>query len=248
MKRLLSTICMMLCCSVSLGQDYATAFAKLDHVYVGEDFTAAASTAVNDESGAVDAVLAGGDNTGDIDEAGPTAWLPTSLHLDGSADYIDLDSTVSLAGSLTMVAWVKRDTTNTLDVLFGTALNTYFARYDGDSTDFTYRVDGSFNTVTHGVDTTGWHHIAITRDGSNNWDFYFDGSLVSDDDATVAGTFGVEFFGAKNGPVDYLDGSLAQLGIADEALTATDIAQLYAGPPSGPAIPIVHYYRSQMSQ
>lgn len=250
MRNVALTTLLLITNATAFGQDYATAFAKLDAVFIGESFTPAASTAVDDEVGSNDAPLQGTGNTGDIDEAGPISGIPYSLHFNGSDHYLDLTTQINYAGAFTVVWWSKRDATGSDHTIVGKNGDAFdFIRFADNTTDIDTAVIGSIDIATHGVDTTAWHHYAVTRDGSNNMDLYVDGSLVDDNYVNRSAQLDIDWIGAKGPTVtQFFDGNLAQVGFANEALTATDIAQLYAGPPSGSVIPLIHYYRQQMGR
>lgn len=252
MKTTTLSICLtLLFTAQAFGQTYSAAFAKFDHVWIGEDFTPAASTSVPDEVGANDGTLIGGDNTNTagVAETGPTSWLPNALHFDGTSDYVQWGSGIDLTGEFTIAFWVYRDASGTAMPLIGDdETSNNYIRFRSVEYQIEYRIAGNANTTGNaGLADATWYHVAITRDSSNNIDVYRDGSLVLDNNSVAAGTFPLDTIAATNGGGGKLDGIMAQVGIADEALTATDIAQLYAGPPAGPSAPIIHHYRQRMS-
>jgi prepilin-type N-terminal cleavage/methylation domain-containing protein len=97
------------------------------------------------------------------------------VELNGTTDYISLNSVTSFANEFTITAWVYRDTNNTYDMILGNAgtdmkiglsLNTnkLFVRIiDGGSAD----TSNSDNLLIN-----KWHFVVVTRDSNNKIDSY----------------------------------------------------------------------------
>lgn len=227
--------------SVSLGQTYASAIAKMDHIWIGESYNAdQASTTVADEVGSNDLTLAGGDNAGDLDGtsgSGPTAWLDRSIALDEANDYFSVGTDIETgAGSapFTFFFWGKRDTTSGRDVIFGATGNANeFVRFEANNTEIDINCGSGTDTVNPGVTTTDWHSYAFCRENATGTiTVYVDGSSVGT--ATDFLSFGLNLIGSQGltPKINGYGGSIAGVMVANEELSAAEILALHNGPTS----------------
>lgn len=251
MTRLLVTLLWCLGASTSLGQTYATALAKMDHVYIGESYAGGASTTLADESGSTDATLVGGDNVEDLETTGPNAWLTTALQLDGASDWFTTAASIGADNvtDFTVFAWVKRDNISSRHSLYGVQGSTLrLARMEANNTEIDVNYNNGLGTVNPGVTTTDWHSYAFVRtDATDSVEVFVDGLSVGTLTTNYGNSVEIDIFGAHDTGTTPLDGAIAQFMTADEALSAAEIAALDAGP-SSTAVPIIHYYRQQMDQ
>ena len=157
----------------------------------------------------------------------------SALQLDGSTDYMesgDIDSNVSTASS--MVCWFKLDSL---------ALGRIFNSGGGDNYGFTtfwnanqltWRMGTGATFTSHSqsfTDTTSWHLIGITWDGSNVR-YYLDGSEVGTPDASVTYGNGTSMaLGARSGGTQLLTGRIDETAFWNEALSGNDMSDLWAG-------------------
>ncbi len=92
-----------------------------------------------------------------------------------------------------------------------------------------------------GIDGTGWHHIAYTIDtASNEQVLYIDGAPVKTNNYTgsIAYGRGTDTYIGRNGffttdPQYFLHGSVDDARIYDRALSAAEVAALFAGSMGG---------------
>lgn len=164
---------------------------------------------------------------------------------DGVDDKLVYANPADLSGSpLTIALWVYHDTTSTTDTYvelqatIGQAI--LFSRRTTNSVRFTW--NGSTQMDVHSSNGTapssgGWHHVAITGDGSTtaaNYHIYVDGVEVGYQTQTNGVTLrnvDDEFtIGALLAGTDPLDGRIADLQIHAFELSAAAIAALAADP------------------
>jgi len=124
-----------------------------------------------------------------------TAKIYEAQHFDGTQDYILLaNDSFETQNTGTIEAWIKRDiAAKDGDCIFSTSVAgvgnlmrlTVFENSGFDLLFQHYKDGVGWNDVINGntVLGTGWHHVAITSDGSH-WNFYVDGA---DDGENVAG-------------------------------------------------------------
>ena len=73
-----------------------------------------------------------------------------------------------------------------------------------------------------------WHHVVVTRDGTS-WKLYVDGQLrASQTIACTVNNGTAVMYGFRDGEAHYLDGRLDDTRIYNTALTAEEVATLYA--------------------
>lgn len=178
----------------------------------------AASTTVVATTG-TDGTLTGGDNTSVLHAAGPSATIPSSLDLDGAADYVDVTlsafvRTNSQAMSLSM--WFKADGTGAMIFLGITAGASPRLRKLNTSVRISTTGTGAVTDTTWTVPTLGiasWHHVLFTRDGSNNGRVFLDGIESSSGAQTAGGTFAPLAIGRDS--TTFWDGKLAWVKLYD---------------------------------
>ena len=167
-----------------------------------------------------------------------------SVELDGSNDYINIphDSSLTIAGDLSISAWVYRDSTETgytsiITKRGSTGSNTTYQFYldrISDGGKLRFYNGSSANSPSGGttVPTNQWAHVAITIDSgvSNGTKWYVNGTAESStntftinksntDDATI-GRLG----SASN---YYSKGKIDEVGLFSSVLSASDITDIY---------------------
>ncbi|MCA9065916.1 MAG: LamG domain-containing protein, partial [Planctomycetaceae bacterium] len=172
--------------------------------------------------------------------------IGSAFSLDGVNDYVDLGAMNGMVlNDFTASAWVYVDAaTNTGQrrVISWDDVSTpgadgreLFSLKSSDGSnlpDFTIMAGGTFTTVTGSALTTGWHQLVGTRSGAN-LAFYIDGvlagssssantSAISPEAHMVLGQVSPEFSG------EFLNGKVDEAMLLTRALTATDVASLYA--------------------
>ncbi len=157
---------------------------------------------------------------------------------DGSNDFVSIASSGLLTGDFTIEMWWKFDTLNNYRMLWGgsdyAGTNTTggLGHYIQNQTVRTWLINSSgsaVNVATSGnvLSTNKWHHIVLTRSGSNVKS-YVDGKETSSGtysgDLSSANTY----IGAHYNDPDYhVDGKNAQTRVYNKALTAQEIITNY---------------------
>jgi hypothetical protein len=150
-----------------------------------------------------------------------------ALEFDGVNDYVNIPE-VPFSSAVTYVAWVKPDIASpTAGVrAFISNKKTLFEQA-GD--DIRFFPDIDFAVVSHpDILTTNWQQVAITQ-SSTSYVIYHNGVSVA------AGTTALLDSGAGNSEIGGFgsgrpfDGRLDDIRVWDQALTAGDVADLYAG-------------------
>ena len=116
-------------------------------------------------------------------------WGSSSLFLDGTNDYVELNSIASLlssASAFTIEGWFKLPQSDEVGVLWGintsSGGNVLWPLVNGDSS---MKINAgatssSFSISPVNIRDGNWHHVAVTHDGSNNYDVYVDGNKYQD--------------------------------------------------------------------
>ena len=169
----------------------------------------------------------------------PDFLLEGSTSFDGSDDYIDIGSDSSLnfgTGDFSLSLWVKG--TDTDGVLYssydGSAPHVYFRTHDSKLKFYMDSGGGDevWSSTTLGVIDGQWHHIAVSVDRDVGVSMYIDGSL---ENLSATGTIGSvgdlgssEDFNIGRHPSDatYWNGSIANVGIWNRALSASEIESI----------------------
>ncbi len=185
------------------------------------------------------------DNTTNVTDASPSGdnascsgscpvWTPDgkyggSFQFDGYSQYLTTNDNLDM-NQFTLSAWVKRDGTGNTPMILG-APNGWGVYFESDNTLHLTHVGfnnvGSAGTV---ADTTSWHHVAVTYDGSEVM-FYIDGVFAGEQpytDTFVSGgpyTVGaLDYYGLQ----DYFNGKIDDLRVYDRALSDAEISNLYS--------------------
>ena len=167
-----------------------------------------------------------------------------SVELDGSNDYINIphDSSLTIAGDLSISAWVYRDSTSTnywpiITKRGSTATNTTYQFYldtslSGGKLRFyngssAYSPSGGTN-----VPTNQWVHVAITIDSgvSNGTKWYVNGTAESSTNTFTinkSNTDDVTIGRLGSTSTSYGKGKIDEVGLFSSVLSASDITDIY---------------------
>ncbi len=163
----------------------------------------------------------------------------TAVRLDGATEYISVADNATIDqgnGPLSWELWVKL---GALVVGSGTGAR-LMIKGDGAPTLQIADADGSVLWYANGVDlavhssvaindTTTWHHIVGTKNGTT-WKLYIDGddATVTDGTPSTSSTASALEFGRHSSGVQQLNGSLDEIAIYNVALTAGQVAAHYS--------------------
>jgi hypothetical protein len=208
---------------------------------------------VNSNDGTVNGATLTNDRFGNANSA---------YSFDGTNDYLDIGQNPSLySQNLTISAWFKRGSTGTIQTILDTrdvdvgskTYNYHFVLVDDKlygvfgRTTWAWKEEMPANTPI--IDTTDWHHAAMTVMGTT-LTYYLDGStdgsydivapinirvpLVDNVDNHVdIGRFNVKA-GYGGSPDFYWDGLMDDVRIYNRALSSTEITALYNEPIPAP--------------
>ncbi|MDQ0116799.1 LamG-like jellyroll fold domain-containing protein [Paenibacillus harenae] len=165
-----------------------------------------------------------------------------AAELDGTDNYIALPAgSVSGADTITIAAWVKVDTASNWTRIFdfgsGTSTTMYLTPKNGANGKIRFAIknNGSSEQIIDGTEalaTGGWHHVAVTLNGSTGT-LYVDGAQVgSNTSITIKpsdlGATTQNWIGRSQFSDPYLDGRVDDFRMYNEALPADEIASLAA--------------------
>ena len=166
----------------------------------------------------------------------PWGFAPLSsyaLSFDGTDDYVSFGSNASLNLDTSFTYAFRLKTSTDGKVI-------YNAR-DGSSNSGTLTIHINSNKVrvgihavatifssTSNVTTNSWIHVALTRNSSNAWALYFDGSEeASATNSAKPSAWAAKYLG--RGFYGYFNGLISDVRIYDAALSSSQIATLSAG-------------------
>jgi len=162
-----------------------------------------------------------------------------SMDFDGSA-HIDTGYTFTSLTSFSISAWFKSDDTATAaQAIVSSRINSIGSSQGLDlniSSDFLFaRIynNGATQVTTAFTDTAGWHHVAMTYNGTT-LEMYLDG--VSKGTATGVYTNSAAnwLIGKWNAGANYFNGKIDEVAIFDYALSERQIKQdIYEGTTTG---------------
>ncbi len=174
-------------------------------------------------------------NTGTLTGMTPfsatSGWVPgpygAALAFDGSNDRLNMGNlTMALARQeVTFSIWCKRNSSATLMTpwYFNAADNANYYPYDVNGKIYTNEFMTLRSSFVHGLDLTQWHNVAITRKaGANNFNYYIDAKNLFSVDGGIwqlDTTAYIKF-----------NGLISSVSIYNRALSAEEIAYLYAFP------------------
>ena len=147
-------------------------------------------------------------------------WGSSSLFLDGTNDYVELNSLaspLSSASAFTIEGWFKLPQSDEVGVLWGintsSGGNLLWPLVNGDSS---MKINAgstssSFSISPVNIRDGDWHHVAVTHDGSNNYDVYVDGNKYKD----------------YTGSSSYSSNNQIQIGMEYDTSTKGDYCSMY---------------------
>ena len=202
------------------------------HYLLNDD---AANTTVADNSGnGYTGTLQGGDNTQDLSTTGK---INDCFDFNGTDDYVDCGTGSGIAlgdgvTALSVSAWFKADSFNEFGIFyFGSFSNDhgeFAARFNSGSLNHIRIAGQTYDTDLHLADTSGWHHIVVTYDGSTG-KVYLDGALgytCSKSDSLDLS--GLKFIiGAYYSSSYTADGKIDDVRVYSETLSNNKIAAIY---------------------
>jgi hypothetical protein len=186
-----------------------------------------------------------------------------SLDFDGTNDYLStslVTNTYSFKNGFSASLWVKLDDVSTTQDFFGRYGNSTGRFYFGISgTKVRAAIGTSYDTSTlsHGMSTGTWYHVAYTFSGgsSGTFTYYLNGSSVGTISFTWTTDSGsyepMHIGGLKNGGNVHqnpTNGKLDELALYNSALSASDITAIYnSGAPANQASDsdLVAYWRME---
>jgi hypothetical protein len=161
----------------------------------------------------------------------------SALQFDGSGGHAETAGPViDTAGNFTVSAWVKLDRLNgwlTAAGQDGPVMSTFFLQKTGDSNRFSFSTAGGRALSTFRPVTGQWYHLVGVRDAASGvHSLYVDGirhgSFQQCLNPESTGPLSVGRGRFNGDKVDFWPGSIDEVRVWDRALSAADIAALYA--------------------
>lgn len=148
---------------------------------------------------------------------------------DGVGDYISVpsSSSLSIGGSVTITAWIRKDTTG----VFGAILakrdsTTNYQLIVRDTNVLSFYQGTTVVNDTSALSANTWYHIAVVAT-SGSTDFYINGSLSSSGSGTTITATSANLYIGQVLSGSYWDGYMDEIAIFDRALNSTDIGNIY---------------------
>lgn len=184
---------------------------------------------------------------------GPSAYITNAVSFDGFDTSVDLSgasSLTSLAGAVTLEAWVQpADSTSFGDIIAkGYDSSTYQESY--------IRVDGPYGAIydvnlgnaqiTGGQQAASWTHVVLANNGTTT-SLYINGVLIQSKSDSVGGLSFSDPWAIGNGTSAgngrHFNGNISQVALYSHALTASQVLNhyiaAYLGVPANNAIPFI---------
>jgi hypothetical protein len=196
-------------------------------------------------SGASAADASGYGNTGTV--YGGAAWTTgqtgNAVDLDGTNDYIALPAgVVSDADTITVAAWVNLDTvrnwTRIFDFGSGTSTSMFLTPKNGANGKIRFAIknNNSSEQIIEGqsaLPTGGWHHVAVTLNGSTGT-LYVDGVQAGSNTSMTLkpsdlGATTQNWIGRSQYADPYLDGRVDDFRIYNRAISSSEVASVMNG-------------------
>jgi hypothetical protein len=163
-----------------------------------------------------------------------TGKIGGGLQFDGTNDYLNCGSGPSNYDNITVSVWMKTSTYGTLvsNCYNSYSYGTWYALYSG-SIEIGDNSHGGYKYLDFKTPTLDglWHHIVYTKDGVNHT-VYVDGSLdqqfISNADISWNVPFFIGRWSTSVMNASWFKGIIDEVRIYNRALTAEEVAQLYA--------------------
>lgn len=181
----------------------------------------------------------------DVSNGSSTFDGNTSLHFDGTDDYLLFNSVITQSPNHTIAAWIKTSTINRSVFGWGGAgVNNYAGvAFQGGNIRY-YAGDGNPPmenvTGTTSVLDGNWHHVAVSRSNAGDVKIFVDGILDASGTVTKSvnsvtnSSVGAIF---ANGSFQLLfDGDIDEFTFWSEVLSEEEIAQMACTGPSNPDV------------
>ncbi len=221
------------------GNDRAAIENYLNRKYALNSVTESYQAYLQDSSGnSNDGTAVGGASSTTIGKFGNAGTF------DGTNDYVTMTSSSSLnpTTGITMSAWVKRNSTGTRQIFLGkgdalsNATTQYWLELNASNQIYAYVSNGTTSTASTFTDltitdTTTWHNIIATWDGTSV-KAYLDGKQSSITDTAVTGSLNTSSTNFSIGRVGtlnsfYFNGSIDETRIYNRALSPAEVSQIY---------------------
>jgi len=203
----------------------------------------------NGNNGSYVNIFSGFNNTN-----GPSAYITNAVSFNGVDTSVDLSgasSLTSLAGTVTLEAWVQpADSTSFGDIIAkGYDSSTYqesYIRVDGPYGSY-YDVNLGNAQITGGQQATRWTHVVLANNGTST-SLYINGVLIqSKSDAVGAISFSDPWAignGTSAGNGRHFNGNITEVAIYTNGLTSAQVLNHYfvglVGVPAANAAPIIN--------
>ena len=165
-----------------------------------------------------------------------------------SSDYIDCGSFSALNSgtAVTVSAWFKSSTYSNLGrVISNQAIEIYQSAslYSNTQGRFYYRLRGNFGNqfaLLGGTSASGvgnlvdgnWHHLCVTFDNSTTTAVVYEDGVPVITNTSVSGTLNSAssnlYIGSSGTSTHFIDGSISNISLFNEALTSTEVMKLYS--------------------
>ncbi len=164
----------------------------------------------------------------------------TAVTFNGTSQYVDAGASASLqpGDTISIAAWVKRATTGATAAVASSGWGKWWFGFRSDDSLWFQEVAGGaiFLSAVGAADLTSWHHYAVTKNGATTT-VYRDGvavaGTVTNRTLTTGGSpvyiaASYNWNGSAFAAADFFDGPLDEVAIWNRALTAAEVAALYA--------------------
>ena len=168
--------------------------------------------------------------SGNTHHSGATEKIgSTSINFDGTGDYLSVadHADFDISGQFTIECWVNFRTKANYDGIItfdGTGGADFVLAFGSDNKLHLFSHAGNATSVVNSGDTINlnqWYHVAVSRDGSNNTNFYLDGvykttaSFSANHTTTSGGVKVGRYYTADD--EKYLDGYIDELRVSNTA-------------------------------
>lgn len=180
----------------------------------------------------------GNGNNGQAQGAASAMAYPTTGkfgnggYFDGVDDYLQVATSPVLhpGDVFTLSAWVKRGSIGTADSIIAAYTNDYQLWFYSDNKLYLSKegIGNVFQSTQTFTDTTSWHHIVATKNGSAVV-VYYDGAVIAGTTAnyTISATTQTIYIGGDGNASNVFSGQIDEVRIYNRALSPAEVSQLY---------------------